>query len=174
MKNSIKNAIFFCFPQDGSINFVEFISALSVTSRGSLDEKLECKYYLYSYFHFLSLSLSLSLSLLLFILFRSFCCVVFFFLLDMYLLLWAATGEVVVHVWLFCNYHGLLYTSIWHCVLKYAHLCLSETIVTTIEWKKIYMKEDHCSYRCNFSVVKRKPEKPVLDCSDRLLVLSGY
>ena len=79
MKNSIKNAIFFCFPQDGSINFIEFISALSVTSRGSLDEKLECKYYLYSYFHFLSLSLSPSLSLLLFILFIHFVVLCFFF-----------------------------------------------------------------------------------------------
>ena len=59
-----------------------------------------------------------------------------------------------------------LYFNMTLCV-KYAHLCLSETIVTTIEWKKIYMKEDHCSYRRNFSVVKRKPEKPVRDCSDK-------
>ena len=84
MKNSIKNAIFFCFPQDGSINFIEFISALSVTSRGSLDEKLECKYYLYSYFHFLSLSLSLSPFLFYFLFFFiHFVVLCFFFLLDM-------------------------------------------------------------------------------------------
>lgn len=33
--------------QDGSIEFEEFIRALSVTSRGNLDEKLHCKYNLY-------------------------------------------------------------------------------------------------------------------------------
>lgn len=51
----ILNFLFFIFSlKDGSINFTEFITALSITSRGSLDEKLECEYCLHSFFFFLS------------------------------------------------------------------------------------------------------------------------
>ena len=47
----ILNFLFFIFSlKDGSINFTEFITALSITSRGSLDEKLECEYCLHSFF----------------------------------------------------------------------------------------------------------------------------
>lgn len=35
--------------QDGSIEFEEFIKALSVTSRGNLDEKLHCKYLVFNF-----------------------------------------------------------------------------------------------------------------------------
>lgn len=36
---------FFIAQQDGSIEFEEFIRALSITSRGNLDEKLHCKFF---------------------------------------------------------------------------------------------------------------------------------
>lgn len=35
--------------QDGYIEFGEFLQALSVTSRGSVQEKLQCKNYVYNY-----------------------------------------------------------------------------------------------------------------------------
>lgn len=44
--------------QDGSIEFEEFIRALSVTSKGNLDEKLQCKFLPYLF----SLSQSFSIS----------------------------------------------------------------------------------------------------------------
>jgi Ca2+-binding EF-hand superfamily protein len=47
-----ENTIF----QDGYIEFGEFLQALSVTSRGSVQEKLQCKHYIYNLFFFRSFS----------------------------------------------------------------------------------------------------------------------